>query len=276
MKTRSDIRAAPVVAMLFALLVSSAESIAQGASDKGPPDDSLEALDRLQKSLSADVYVSKPCNPNGYLPIVGAGGELAIVSVTGRQIIVRCKNETEHRFVYTDLRQAVIVDNGGYHGKHPCVATAQKGLCLLAAQLSDKYVALSFLENVKHLARTRGLATAADTATLANAAVGNPGETGEIERRAQVRAEVLLKDGQQVAAVRIYRDALQQRPTWAQGHYNLALVYDSLELYPEAIMAMRRYLRLAPNAPDARAAQDQTYAWEAFLPTEPLAAEMQK
>ena len=51
----------------------------------------------------------------------------------------------------------------------------------------------------------------------------------------------------------------------ADGHYNLALLAADRGFYPEAITEMRRYLYLTPNAPDARAAQDQMYRWEAAM-----------
>ena len=36
--------------------------------------------------------------------------------------------------------------------------------------------------------------------------------------------------------------------------------------YGTAVAAMKRYVALAPDAPDARAAQDQIYKWELRKP----------
>ena len=263
-------------AVLLLSLLSSPHASAARPDPEEPPGDSLDVLSRVQSSLSGDVYVARPCNPNGYYPIPGAGGEIATVVATGTQISVRCKNGSEYKLAYAELQSAGIVDNGGYYGKHPCIATSQIGLCLLASQLADKYVALKFLGDIKMLARTRDLRSAAAGALMANAGASDSGGLGEIERRAQVQAEAHLNNNRLIAAARVYRDALRQRPGWAQGYYNLALVYGSLELYAESIVAMRRYLQVAPGAEDARAAQDQVYTWETFLPTGPLALAMQE
>jgi tetratricopeptide (TPR) repeat protein len=67
------------------------------------------------------------------------------------------------------------------------------------------------------------------------------------------------------AALAAYRAALDVSPDWAAGHYNAALVAGQLERYGLAITEMRRYLYLEPNAPDARAAQDQIYRWEVLM-----------
>jgi tetratricopeptide (TPR) repeat protein len=75
----------------------------------------------------------------------------------------------------------------------------------------------------------------------------------------------LVRANRNIDAARLYRDALRTAPAWAEGHFNLGLLYGELELYPEAITEMRRYLYLAPNAPDARAVQDRIYEWEAAL-----------
>lgn len=86
----------------------------------------------------------------------------------------------------------------------------------------------------------------------------------ETVRRVQVQVELALRSNRNLDAARLYRDALRTSPAWADGHYNLGLLYGDLELYPEAITEMRRYLYLTPNAKDARAVQDKTYEWEAM------------
>lgn len=88
-------------------------------------------------------------------------------------------------------------------------------------------------------------------------------------RRVQVQVEVAMRDNRNVDAARLYRDALRTTPAWADGHYNLGLLYGELELYPEAITEMQRYLYLTPNASDARAVQDKIYEWEAAMAAGP-------
>ncbi|MDX2276670.1 MAG: hypothetical protein NW206_14560 [Hyphomonadaceae bacterium] len=84
-------------------------------------------------------------------------------------------------------------------------------------------------------------------------------------RRVQVQVEAAVRASRTIDAARLYRDALRTAPAWAEGRFNLGLLYGELELYPEAITEMRRYLYLAPNAPDARAVQDRIYEWEAAM-----------
>ncbi|MDX2276669.1 MAG: hypothetical protein NW206_14555 [Hyphomonadaceae bacterium] len=84
-------------------------------------------------------------------------------------------------------------------------------------------------------------------------------------RRVQVQVEAAIRANRTIDAARLYRDTLRTAPAWAEGHFNLGLLYGELELYPEAITEMRRYLYLAPNAPDVRAVQDRIYEWEAAM-----------
>jgi tetratricopeptide (TPR) repeat protein len=99
------------------------------------------------------------------------------------------------------------------------------------------------------------------------ASVQSEPEPQQVEalRRVQVQVEAAIRANRTIEAARLYRDALRTAPAWAEGHFNLGLLYGELELYPEAITEMRRYLYLAPNAPDARAVQDRIYEWEAAL-----------
>lgn len=86
----------------------------------------------------------------------------------------------------------------------------------------------------------------------------------ETWRRTQIRVEALLTAEHHFDAALAYAETLEASPEWALGHYNLSLVLAHLEMWPEAISEMRRYLIAAPDAPDARAAQDQIYRWEAL------------
>jgi tetratricopeptide (TPR) repeat protein len=68
------------------------------------------------------------------------------------------------------------------------------------------------------------------------------------------------------AAADRYADALKVAPWWPEGHFKRGLVLADLEQYDEAISEMKRYLLLAPNGTDARAAQDNIYKWESAGP----------
>ena len=84
----------------------------------------------------------------------------------------------------------------------------------------------------------------------------------EAARRFKVQAEGAISDKEFSSAADYYQQALEIALWWPNGHYNRALVLSESDDYLDAIVEMRRYLLLAPNAPDARAAQDKIYDWE--------------
>lgn len=85
---------------------------------------------------------------------------------------------------------------------------------------------------------------------------------GENVRRYQVMAEDAIRQKQFSVAVQDYKEGLKIAPWWPQGHFNAAMVLGELHFYDEAIAQMQKYLVLVPDAPNARAAQDQIYRWQ--------------
>jgi len=59
-----------------------------------------------------------------------------------------------------------------------------------------------------------------------------------------------------------YEVGLKMYPLWPEGQFNAALLCEEKKLYAKAIGYMKRYLELAPDAPDARAARDKITIWE--------------
>lgn len=59
------------------------------------------------------------------------------------------------------------------------------------------------------------------------------------------------------AAAREFEAAARLAPAWPDVHYNLALVREKLGDHDGAIAGFRRYLELAPQAPDAGAVRSQ-------------------
>lgn len=84
----------------------------------------------------------------------------------------------------------------------------------------------------------------------------------EVARKFKVQAEFLVQEKRPGQAMELYRKALEIVPWWPEGHYNLALLLGETKNYSEAMGEMKRYLLLAPEAPEARAAQDKIYQWE--------------
>jgi tetratricopeptide (TPR) repeat protein len=81
-------------------------------------------------------------------------------------------------------------------------------------------------------------------------------------RRFQVQAEGAVLDKKFDDAADLYDKALKVAPWWPAGHFNFAVVLAEIGDYEMAIREMKRYLLLAPNAPNARAVQDNIYGWE--------------
>lgn len=91
-------------------------------------------------------------------------------------------------------------------------------------------------------------------------------EPGEQQRRREVQAETLVANKRFQDAARVYSQALGEAPWWPQGHFNFALVLETVGDYALAIEQMQQYLALVPDAPNARAARDKIYSWQAQLP----------
>ena len=82
----------------------------------------------------------------------------------------------------------------------------------------------------------------------------------------RVQADFMVKQNQFQQAADLYAKGLELAPWWPQGHYDRGFILGELKQYREAMQEMKRYLALVPNAPDARAVQDQIYQWETVVP----------
>ena len=89
----------------------------------------------------------------------------------------------------------------------------------------------------------------------------------EDARRFKVQAEGAVRDKDFIGAAVLYDQALGIAPWWPEGHFNRALVLAGTDEFSDAIVEMKRYLTLVPDATDARAAQDKIYEWERKAPT---------
>jgi hypothetical protein len=87
-------------------------------------------------------------------------------------------------------------------------------------------------------------------------------------RRYEIQAEAAVQDKQFEQAADLYDQALAIAPWWPQAHFNRALILETLGEYDLAIDEMQRYLKLAPDAANARAAQDKIYQWQLKVPVD--------
>ncbi len=93
----------------------------------------------------------------------------------------------------------------------------------------------------------------------------------EAVRKFRVQAEFAAGQKRYDEAARFYGEGLKLAPWWAQGHFNRALLLAESNRFRDAATAMNKYIQLEPDAPDARAAQDKIYQWEAMTQLTPTA-----
>ncbi len=90
-------------------------------------------------------------------------------------------------------------------------------------------------------------------------------DLSEEARKFKVQAEFAVAQKHFSESADLYAKALALAPWWPEGHFNRALVSGEIGSYNEAIHEMKHYLLLAPDAPNARAAQDKIYQWESMV-----------
>ncbi len=87
----------------------------------------------------------------------------------------------------------------------------------------------------------------------------------EEARKYTLRGEMMAEEGKIKEAAEQFRLALNIAPYIAKFHFKTAIIYGELQRYSQAARYMKTYLLLAPEAPNARAAQDQIYKWEFMI-----------
>jgi tetratricopeptide (TPR) repeat protein len=78
----------------------------------------------------------------------------------------------------------------------------------------------------------------------------------------RVQAEDAVRSKDFYQAQIDYGKAVDVAPWWPQGHFDRAMVSDAIGDYDTAIVEMKYYLDLVPNASNARAAQYKIYGWQ--------------
>jgi tetratricopeptide (TPR) repeat protein len=125
-----------------------------------------------------------------------------------------------------------------------------------AESLPEYAQALSFAANEQEASTLRTAMFAA------SGKMPTPPEMPDDAHRHVVRGESLLNQGMMDRALVEFNEALRIAPYMPKMYYNTALIYGELKQYDQAIRQMHLYLTAAPEAPDARTAQDQITKWE--------------
>ncbi|MFA6284061.1 MAG: tetratricopeptide repeat protein [Desulfurivibrionaceae bacterium] len=88
----------------------------------------------------------------------------------------------------------------------------------------------------------------------------------EEQRRYIVQANALNERKEYAGAIDLYSKAIDIDPvSYPEAYFNLALLSAQVQRFEPAIAYMKQYLLLAPDAKDARSAQDKIYEWELMV-----------
>lgn len=88
----------------------------------------------------------------------------------------------------------------------------------------------------------------------------------EEQRRLFVQADKLNQQKNYIEAIKLYNKAITiDQTAFPEAHSNVALLYAQANFFDYAILCMKKYLLLEPEADDARNAQDKIYEWEGII-----------
>lgn len=251
-----------MAAACLTLMVVPMNAVAQTrytAESVGPAVDRLEAISTVQSAIAAD-YRQCAIVATGWGVRYQCSGDLA----PGRS------DARDGEFVSRDFPSV------GTTGSPPLLnlyeapgdRRAAHQLLLLHSPRDTRVAVAHAWIALAHPPPSASASADSEFTSAVDAAPPIESRTDEL-RRVQVQVEGLLRASRNADAARLYRDSLRTAPNWAEGHFNLGLLYGELEFYFEAITEMRRYLHLAPNADDVRAVQDRIYEWEAAMGSTP-------
>ena len=81
-------------------------------------------------------------------------------------------------------------------------------------------------------------------------------------QRYRVMAEDAFRSKDFEKALDYYEKGLEIEPLWPQGQFNAAVLYGEIKEYEDALLHMKYYLELVPDAKNAGFAQEKIYLWE--------------
>ena len=80
--------------------------------------------------------------------------------------------------------------------------------------------------------------------------------------RGEAAVEMAKSPEDYEAAIKEFQEAARLAPTWAAAYYKLGMAQEKAGKFREAIVSLKRYLQLAPNAPDAAKVKELIYKLE--------------
>jgi len=187
-------------------------------------------------------------------------GEISIVSIGTTSINITVISGQKYNFPLQDLEPS---EKGGTNMADVSLNDHQ----MLRVEGTNAQLAAKRLVDALSVLKSAALSAEEEEARFQQAArncraSAIKSQLPEGARRFRVQANDAFRDKDFDAEADYYKQALDVAPCWPEGHYNRALVLSEVDDYPGAITEMKRYLLLAPDAPDASASQDKIYEWE--------------
>lgn len=121
---------------------------------------------------------------------------------------------------------------------------------------------LVYLQNIRQLADNSKVNF--DSIAAAYSRLSVKPAIPEEARKYIVQANAMTQAKNYKKAIEYYNEAIRVNPANPMAYNNQALLYAMIGRYNEAINCMKKYLKLAPDAEDARAVQDKIYEYEAM------------
>ena len=130
-----------------------------------------------------------------------------------------------------------------------------------AKKLADDMV---YFQHMKEFVSVKGDKQFDSLAAQYRALKVKPAISEEV-RRYIVQANAMTQSKNYNKAIELYEKAIAIDPTNPMVYNNEALLLAMVGQYSSAINRMKKYLKLVPEAEDARAAQDKIYEWDAEI-----------
>jgi len=153
----------------------------------------------------------------------------------------------------------ILVDRHGVRLSHHVLFRAPEGT---AQKIADD---LYFIQ--KHIEKYNAgeLEVFKEKAAQYRASKVKP-QVSEAQRKFIVQANAFTQKKDYAEAIARYNKAIELDPaSYPEAYFNLALLSAQENRFKSAIGYMEKYLLLAPDAKDARSAQDKIYEWEAMV-----------
>ncbi len=228
----------------------------------------LERLDSVKKEFSEMLNYVACCNPeNINLRFMGMPYNLPKekgVVVTPDSVIFNLSKKVKYAFLYSN-KQEILINEYVFLGKAYTLHLPNLEICWQTKNLEYAKKLADDLVYFQHLKEFQNRQVEKQFESLASQyrALAVKPEISENERRYIVQANAMTQSKDYNRAIDLYEKAIALNPTNPMLYNNEALLFAMIGQFGSAINRMKKYLLLVPDAPDARAAQDKIYEWEA-------------